>query len=72
MQNTSDAINFFIETCTPPLTVSALINPGAAPPPRPGTLSLSDLANVGAMPPGIFRRVIGEEWADFTEQPRTR
>jgi hypothetical protein len=63
MQNTSDAINFFIETCTPPLTVSALINPGAAPRPRPGMLSLSDYANVGAVPPpGIFRRVIGEEW----------
>jgi hypothetical protein len=71
MQNTSDAINFFIEACTPPLTVSFLINPGSAPPPRPGMLSLNDLANVGAITPGLFRRVIGEEWADFVEQTRT-
>jgi hypothetical protein len=72
MQNTNDAINFFIETCTPPLAVSTLINPGAAPPPRPGMLSLSDYANVGAVPPGIFRRVIGKEWAAFVEETSTR
>jgi hypothetical protein len=70
MENTNEAINFFIETCTPPL--SALTNPGAAPPPRPGMLSQSDFANVGAVPPGIFRRVIGEEWASFVEETRTR
>ena len=72
IQNMGDAINFFIETCTVPLTVSALINPGAVPAPRPGMLSLSDYANVGAVPPGTFRRVIGEEWAAFVEQTRTR
>jgi hypothetical protein len=73
MQNTGDAINFFIETCTPPLTVDSLINAGAAPPlPRPGMLSLNDFANVGAIPPGVFRRAIGEEWVDFVEQTRTR
>jgi hypothetical protein len=71
MQNTNDAIKFFIETCTPPLSVSALTNPGAAPPSRPGMLSQSDFANVGAVPPGIFRRVIGEEWASFVEETRT-
>ena len=72
MQTTSDAINFFIETCTPPLTVSALNDPGAAPRPRPGALSLTDYANVGALPPGMFRRVIGEEWAAFVEETRAR
>jgi len=51
MQKTSDAINFFIETCTPPLSVIDLTNAGAAPPPpRPGMLSPSDFANVGAVP----------------------
>ena len=68
-QSTSDAINFFIKKCTPPL--GDLTNAGAAPA-GPGMLSLSDLANVGAIPPGMFRRVIGEEWADFVEQTRTR
>lgn len=73
MQKTSDAINFFIETCTPPLSVIDLTNAGAAPPPpRPGMLSPSDFANVGAVPPGIFRRAIGEEWAAFVEETRTR
>ena len=69
VQKTSDAINFFIKTCTPP--VGVLANAGAAPA-GPVMLSLSDLANVGAMPPGIVRRVIGEEWASFVEETRTR
>ena len=69
VQKTGDAINFFIKTCTPPVGVFA--NAGAAPA-GPGMLSLSDLANVGAMPPGMFRRVIGEEWASFVEETRTR
>jgi hypothetical protein len=64
MQNTSDAMHFFIETCTPPLTVSALIRVHLSPA-RPGMLSLSDYSNVGAVPPGIFRRVIGDEWTAF-------
>lgn len=68
-QKTSDAINFFIKTCIPPVDV--LGNAGAAPA-RPGMLSLSDLANVGAVPPGMFRRVIGEEWASFIEETRAR
>jgi hypothetical protein len=72
VQKASDAINFLIETCTPPLSVGALTNPGAAPPPRRGVLSQNDFANVGAMPPGIFRRVIGEEWDSFVEETRTR
>jgi hypothetical protein len=72
MQNTSNVINFFIEACTPPLTLSVLTNPGVVPSPRPGMLSLSDYANVGAVPPGIFQRVIGEEWVAFIEQTRLR
>jgi hypothetical protein len=72
MQNTNDAINFLIETCIPTPTLSALINPGAAPPPRPGTLSPSDLTNLGAVTPGIFRAVIRDEWAAFVEEARTR
>jgi hypothetical protein len=69
MQSTSDAINFFIKTCTPP--VSFLGNAGAAPA-GPGMLSLSDFANVGAIPPGVLRRVIDKEWATFVEETRTR
>jgi len=69
MQSTSDAINFLIKTCTPP--VGILGNAGAALA-GPGMLSPSDFANVGAMPPGLLRRVTGEEWADFVEQTRTR
>jgi hypothetical protein len=69
MQKTSDAINFFIEICTPPIDV--LGNGGAASA-RPGALSRSDFANVGAIPPGIFRRVTGEEWVSFVEKTRTR
>jgi hypothetical protein len=73
MQNTGDAINFFIETCTSPLRMSTLVNPGAEDsPPRPGMLSLSDYANIGAVPPGIFRRVIGKEWGAFVEETRAR
>jgi hypothetical protein len=68
----ADAVHFFIETCTPPLTVSALINPGAVPSPRPGMLSQSDFADLGPVPPGIFRRVISEEWAAFVEETRAR
>jgi hypothetical protein len=68
MQNTSDAVNFFAETCTPALT---FLNPGVSPPLRPGMLSQSDFANLGGVPPGIFRRVIGEEWAAFLKEART-
>jgi hypothetical protein len=35
-------------------------------------LSQSDFANMGATPPGILRRVVGEEWASFVEEARTR
>ena len=28
---------------------------------------LIDLAQIGAVPPGIFRRVVGEEWRGFVE-----
>jgi hypothetical protein len=64
---TGDAINFFLKICInlPPGFADA----GAA---LPGTLSSSDLADVGAVPPGIFRRVAGEEWGNFVEQTRTR
>jgi hypothetical protein len=72
MQNTGDAINFFIAKCTPPLTERALINPHIPPSPRPGMLPLSDYANVRAVPPGIFRHVIGEEWSAFVEETRSR
>jgi hypothetical protein len=67
MQNTGDAINFFLKICInlPPGFADA----GAA---LPGALSSSDLADVGAVPPGIFRRVAGEEWGSFVEQTRTR
>jgi hypothetical protein len=71
-QNTADAINFFVETCFPTIKISDLTNPGAAPSPRPGALSLSDLDNAGAIPPGLFRRVIAEELADIFDQTRTR
>lgn len=69
MKNTSDATDFFIKTCIPPI-----VFPGdsAAAPPRPGMLSQSDFANMGATPPGILRRVVGEEWASFVEEARTR
>jgi hypothetical protein len=69
VEKTDDAINFFIKTCIPPL--GHLANAGAAPL-RPGMLSLSDLDNVGAVPPGLFRRVVGEEWAAFVEETRAR
>jgi hypothetical protein len=67
MLNSGDAVNFFLKTCItlPPGFADA----GAA---LPGALSSSDLADVGAVPPGIFRRVAGEEWASFVEQTRTR
>jgi hypothetical protein len=67
MRNSSDAINFFLKVCIslPPGFADA----GEA---LPGALSSSDLADVGAVPPGIFRRVAGEEWASFVEQTRTR
>ena len=69
VQKPSDAINFFIKTCIPPVSVLGNADAASA---GPGTLSLSDLANVGAMPPGIFRRVIGEEWASLVEETRAR
>jgi hypothetical protein len=67
MRNSGDAINFFLKTCItlPPGFADA----GEA---LPGALPSSDLADVGAVPPGIFRRVAGEEWASFVEQTRTR
>ena len=71
-QNAPDAINFLIETCIPPVRVSDLTDPGATPSPQPGALSPSDLANVGAIPPGLFRRVVNEDWADILDQSRKR
>jgi hypothetical protein len=71
-QSTRNAINFLMEACLPPLRVSDLTNPGTIPSPPPGALSLSDLANVGAIYPGLFRHVISEEWADISDQTRTR
>jgi hypothetical protein len=71
MQNTGNAINFLVETCSPPMKVSDLTSPGATPSPQSGALSLSDLANAGAIPPGLFRRVVSEEWADIVDQTRT-
>jgi hypothetical protein len=59
MKNTSDATDFLIKRCIPPLV---LLGDADAAPPRPGMLSQSDFGNVGAMPPGILRRVVGEEW----------
>jgi hypothetical protein len=66
-ENFGDAINFFLKICInlPPGFADA----GAA---LPGTLSSSDLADVGAVPPGIFRRITREEWTNFVEQTRTR
>ena len=52
VQNTSDAVNFLIKTCSPPL-------------------SELDPTNIGAVPPGMFRRAIGEEWSAFVEKTRT-
>jgi hypothetical protein len=71
MQNAGDAINFFIETCSP--GISTIVNPRAEnSSPPPGALSPSDFANTGAVAPGIFRRVIGKEWAAFVEETRAR
>jgi hypothetical protein len=73
MQNAGNAIHFFMEKCTPLLKISTLVNPGAEDsPPRLGVLSPSDYANIGAAPPGIFRHVVGEEWATFVEETRAR
>lgn len=69
VQKPSDAINFFIKTCIPPASVLGNADAASA---EPGTLSLSDLNNVGAMPPGVFRRIIGEEWASLVEETRAR
>ena len=71
-QNTRDATNFLIETCLPPFRMSDLLNPGAASSPRSGALSPSDLANVGAIAPGLFRHVIGEELSEIFDQTRAR
>jgi hypothetical protein len=67
VRNGGDAINFFLKICItlPP----GFADDGAA---LPGALSSSDLADVGAVPPGIFRRVAGEEWGNFVEQTRAR
>jgi hypothetical protein len=67
VRNSGDASNFFLKICItlPPGFADA----GEA---LPGALSSSDLADVGAVPPGIFRRVVGEEWTSFVEQKRTR
>jgi hypothetical protein len=67
VQNTGDATNFFLKTCItlPPGFAGAGV-------PLPGALSSDDLADVGAVPPGIFRRVTGEEWTNFVGQARTR
>jgi hypothetical protein len=69
MKNTGDATDFFIKTCMPPIV---LLGDAGVAPPRPGMLSQSDFANMGGMPPGILRRVVGEEWASFVEETRTR
>jgi hypothetical protein len=57
VQNTNAAVNFFDKTCLTDFS-------------RP----LSDRApsNLGAVPPGIFRLAIGEEWAAFIKQAGTR
>jgi hypothetical protein len=67
VQTTGDAINFFMKTCTPPIGVL-----GSAAPTGPGMLSQSDFDNIGAIPPGIFRRAVKDEWATFIEETRTR
>jgi hypothetical protein len=52
MQTTNDAVNFFIERCSP----------------------LNDLvaANVEAVPPGMFRNAVVDEWTAFIEKTRAR
>jgi hypothetical protein len=71
IQNTGDAINLFIETCTPPISILGNLS---APPARPGMLTLNDFADIGgaAQLPGGFRRVVGEEWTAFVEETRAR
>ncbi len=71
-QTTRDPLNFLIETCSPPLRASDLTSPGASPGADPGALSPSDLAGVGAIPPGLFRHVVSEEWADIIDPTRAR
>jgi len=39
---------------------------------RPGAVSPSDLDGVGAIPPGLFRRIVSEKWAHIVDQTCTR
>ena len=71
-QNARNPLNFLIETCSPPLRASDLTSPGASPDAKPGALSPNDLAGVGAIPPGLFRHVVSEEWADIIDPTRAR
>lgn len=40
--------------------------------PKPGAVLPGDLADVGAVPPGLFRRIINEEWVGFLDQVLSR
>ena len=60
VQTTSDAVDFFIKACIPPVRLSDLVSANAA------------SADLGAVPPGMFRHVIGDEWAALMEEKRTR
>jgi hypothetical protein len=71
-QNNRDPVEFLIETCSPPLRVTDLAHPKAASGSQPGAILPSDLAGVGAIPPGLFRHIVGEEWTIFRDQKSPR
>ncbi len=65
-----NAIDRLIDTCTPSLI--DLVNGGLPPIAQPGAISLSDMAGVGAVSPGLFRQVVREALANGADHPRTR
>jgi hypothetical protein len=70
-EDTNNTINFFLKACVSP--VSAFLGGASAAQIEPGMISRNDFdpAKVGAIPPGIFRRVIREEWVSVG-QTRSR
>ena len=72
MQSPRNAIDILMEPCSPPPRLRDLDNPEVSPGPKPGAVLPSDLADLGAVSPGLFRHIISEEWASFLDHARTR
>jgi len=67
-----EAAEFFQKKCFPPLVFSLGQNTDAGQNTSPGQITELDLKGVGAMPPGIYRRVVSEEWTAAIEEARPR